>query len=97
MATRSDLGNRNSERTSAARADDSPASQTQSKRVCAACRQTAPADASEYTLIGSRYGWRVTKSTTAEGSILLEWRCRECFAKHRAKMDTERPGGAPRS
>lgn len=56
-----------------------------SERRCADCGRTSPADASEYTLIGSRYGWRLSQRKDAGGRVVLEWRCAECHAKSRGK------------
>jgi hypothetical protein len=59
--------------------DDTP------ERRCVDCRRPAPEQASEYTLISSRYGWRLTKATSTAGETVLEWRCSECFAQYRTR------------
>jgi len=55
---------------------------------CVDCGVRSPSDASEYTLFSSQHGWRLTKRTLADGKSILDWRCPDCFAKHRV---TERP------
>ncbi|HVJ17982.1 MAG TPA: hypothetical protein VM686_21325 [Polyangiaceae bacterium] len=60
------------------------------ERSCVDCRRSSPAQASEYTLISTRYGWRLTKETAPDGRAVLEWRCPECFAKHRGKAKAAR-------
>jgi hypothetical protein len=56
------------------------------ERKCVDCGHLAPENVSEYTLISSRYGWRVTRANAQDGRNLLEWRCRKCFAVHREKQ-----------
>lgn len=55
------------------------------ERRCVDCHRASPETASEYTLISIRYGWRLTRGRTSDGRTVLEWRCRDCFAAHRAR------------
>ena len=59
-------------------------------RKCVDCGRCSPANASEYTLFSSKYGWRITRGVSASGEILIEWHCPECFARLRAQPDPER-------
>jgi hypothetical protein len=56
-------------------------------RKCNDCGRTSPAGVSEYTLIGSGYGWRLTKGASPDGEPILEWHCSECFAKRRSEIE----------
>jgi DNA-directed RNA polymerase subunit RPC12/RpoP len=48
---------------------------------CIGCRARSPDVATEYTLISSRFGWRLTRKKNADGSYALEWRCPTCWAR----------------
>jgi hypothetical protein len=60
--------------------------------LCVDCRVRSPAAETNYTLISSRHGWRLTRRAEADGSIILEWRCPACWARHRGRASTS---GAP--
>jgi hypothetical protein len=54
---------------------------------CIDCRAKSPVVETEYTLISSRFGWRLTRRTARDGALLLEWRCPNCW--HRYKVDRQ--------
>jgi hypothetical protein len=47
---------------------------------CIDCSAHAPRVETEYTLISSRFGWRLTRKNE-NGRICLEWRCPGCWAR----------------
>jgi hypothetical protein len=44
----------------------------------------APETETNYTLIGSRYGWRLTKRRDGHGRVAMEWRCPTCWRAFKA-------------
>jgi hypothetical protein len=54
------------------------------RQTCADCRALSPETETSYTLIGSRYGWRLTKRRDAHGRIGVEWRCPKCWRVYKA-------------
>jgi hypothetical protein len=65
------------------------------RHQCVDCRRLSPPTESGYTLISREFGWRLTRSKAADGSLLLEWRCPPCWEKYKAKQTT-RPWEPPR-
>ena len=51
--------------------------------VCVECGIGSPDTNTNYTLI-SRTGWRLTRGQGTDGAVVMEWRCPECWAKHKA-------------
>jgi hypothetical protein len=54
------------------------------RQTCVDCRALSPETETNSTLIGSRYGWRLTKSRDARGKIAVEWRCPKCWRTYKA-------------
>lgn len=48
---------------------------------CMECGIRPPETESAYTLIGGKAGWRLTRSRAADGTIVTQWRCADCWAK----------------
>ncbi|MBI2394736.1 MAG: hypothetical protein HYV09_34525 [Deltaproteobacteria bacterium] len=67
--------------------------------ACVDCRARAPEVETEYTLISSRFGWRLTRKIDRDGTIQLEWRCPTCWARRKQeKAMVATPGeGVPSS
>ncbi len=73
--------------------------------VCVDCGKLPPEAESAYTLIGGASGWRLSRRREADGTFVTDWRCAECWAKHRkapagAKSPAARaptPSTAPRA
>jgi hypothetical protein len=63
---------------------DDPESDRDSPK-CVDCSAVAPPTGTNYTLISSRFGWRLTRSDTATGRKVMEWRCPACYARHRGR------------
>lgn len=60
--------------------------------VCCDCRARSPETDTNYTLISSRYGWRLTRFVGADGLFVIEWRCPRCWERHkRTKLSTSTP------
>jgi hypothetical protein len=53
------------------------------RRACSDCGASAPATESAYTLISSRFGWRLTYEPDAAGHKVPMWRCGECWKRHK--------------
>lgn len=60
------------------------------RKVCVDCNTLSPPTDSDYTLISQRHGWRLTRSTDAEGKRSAEWRCPQCFVKIREKLQPKK-------
>ena len=65
--------------------------------VCRDCRTRAPVTDTNYTLISSRYGWRLTRKTAPDGTFSVEWRCPRCWERFKqSKVTSITPGeGVP--
>jgi hypothetical protein len=50
---------------------------------CVDCGILPPETESAYTLIGGKAGWRLTRHRTAEGLVVADWRCPNCWAKYK--------------
>ena len=58
---------------------------------CIECGTLQPQTNTNYTLISSRYGWRLTRTIDDEGRRIMEWRCPMCWARYReTKMERAR-------
>ena len=50
---------------------------------CADCQVEAPITDTNYTLISSRYGWRMTRVVTTDGRRAMQWRCPACWENYK--------------
>ena len=57
----------------------------QTTQFCVGCRTKAPDTQTEYTLISSRFGWRLTRRIERDGTFAMEWRCPGCWQKYKAE------------
>lgn len=55
---------------------------------CVGCGCPKPQTQTNYTLISARYGWRLIGQRQPDGTKVLEWRCPECWMRHRAEEST---------
>jgi hypothetical protein len=55
-----------------------------SAHVCVDCNEQSPQTETNYTLISSRYGWRLALEQGPDGERLAIWRCPACWQKHRS-------------
>lgn len=60
---------------------------------CIGCSARSPDVETEYTLISSRFGWRLTRSKNPDGSYALEWRCPTCWARFKDEKTAISPFG----
>jgi hypothetical protein len=54
------------------------------RQTCADCQALSPVTETNYTLIGSKYGWRLTKRRDGNGRLAMEWRCPKCWRVFKA-------------
>jgi hypothetical protein len=54
-----------------------------SKNRCVDCGTGQPETDTNYTLISSRYGWRLSRRFERDGTKVMEWRCPGCWVRHR--------------
>ncbi len=53
------------------------------RETCIGCHQQSPETQTDYTLIGAKFGWRLTRAKATDGSLLLEWRCPSCWSDYK--------------
>lgn len=53
------------------------------RQTCVACGAQSPPTETNYTLISSQFGWRLSRETKADGSFQMEWRCPKCWEAHK--------------
>ena len=51
---------------------------------CVDCDKVAPPTGTNYTLISSRFGWRLTRASGSQRKV-MQWRCPACYARVREK------------
>jgi hypothetical protein len=54
-----------------------------SRQVCVDCKRQSPPTESNFTLISARHGWRLTRMRDQTGRSTGQWRCPDCWKKHR--------------
>jgi len=60
------------------------------RRACVDCKRLGPETETDYTLIGSRFGWRLRKERAADGTVILEWRRPQCWAEYKKTHGSSR-------
>jgi hypothetical protein len=58
--------------------------------ACADCKRLAPETETEYTLISTDHGWRLTRVRKPDGAFVFVWRCPTCWRAYK-----EAQGQAP--
>jgi hypothetical protein len=51
--------------------------------TCVGCQKQSPLTETDYTLISTNFGWRLTRKVSAEGTLVLEWRCPACWSEYK--------------
>jgi hypothetical protein len=54
-----------------------------SNQICVDCNAKSPQTETNYTLISSRYGWRLSLQSNPDGRRVSVWRCPTCWERHR--------------
>lgn len=63
-------------------------------QTCVACGKQAPETETNYTLISAQFGWRLTRYKRDDGTLVLEWRCPNCWREFkRARTPAAPPPG----
>ena len=58
------------------------------------CGKQAPETETNYTLISAQFGWRLTRYKRADGTLVLEWRCPNCWREFK-RSRTAAVAGTP--
>jgi hypothetical protein len=64
------------------------------RQKCVDCHELSPETDTNYTLIGSRFGWRLTRTMDAKGVAGAEWRCPGCWKVYKAARGDTAPPSA---
>ncbi len=55
-------------------------------QTCVDCGAKSPQTETNYTLISSRYGWRLSLENRPDGRRSSAWRCPLCWERYRGRM-----------
>ncbi len=55
------------------------------RAICRDCGERAPPTNTNYTLISTNFGWRLTRRDLPDGTKVPEWRCPACWRKYKAQ------------
>lgn len=58
-------------------------------RECVDCKTRSPETQTNYTLISSRHGWRLTRNFDREGNKVMEWRCPTCWTRYKSRAPSK--------
>jgi hypothetical protein len=53
---------------------------------CIGCAKPLPESETSFSLISSKFGWRLTRRRDANGSMGSEWRCPDCWQAYKARV-----------
>jgi len=59
------------------------------------CGKQAPETETNYTLISAQFGWRLTRYKRGDGTLVLEWRCPNCWKEFKRSRNGATPGVGP--
>jgi hypothetical protein len=54
-------------------------SSVRDRQTCVGCGKKSPETETNYTLISAQFGWRLTRYKSADGALIVEWRCPTCW------------------
>jgi hypothetical protein len=60
------------------------------RQICVGCGKQSPETETNYTLISAQFGWRLSRARTGDGTLLVEWRCPNCWREYKRHL----PAGA---
>jgi len=63
-----------------------PSEERENRHECVNCGTLSPATDTNYTLISSQHGWRLSREPDKFGRTSMVWRCPTCWAKHKASQ-----------
>ncbi len=68
------------------------------RQTCIGCGKKSPETDTNYTLISSQFGWRLTRTVVGDGTTLVEWRCPHCWAEYKKArgVDSKAPASSKR-
>ena len=67
------------------------------RQNCIDCGKLSPETDTNYTLISSQFGWRLTRQRLPDGTFAVEWRCPDCWREHKKHKTDEKPSPGPTS
>jgi hypothetical protein len=71
---------------------------TREFETCVVCGIQSPKTETNYTLISPKFGWRLSRRPADDGTFIVEWRCADCWTKHKEKQaESARRPNKPRS
>jgi hypothetical protein len=70
---------------------------TRDFEVCVVCGMQSPKTDTNYTLISPKFGWRLSRRAAGDGTFIVEWRCADCWTKHKEKQGESERRPARRS
>jgi hypothetical protein len=53
------------------------------RQVCIDCGTLSPETETNYTLISSQFGWRLSRTRAPDGTFNVEWRCPNCWKEYK--------------
>lgn len=53
------------------------------RQTCVGCAMKSPETETNYTLISAQFGWRLARSKSSVGEIVVEWRCPICWRAYK--------------
>jgi hypothetical protein len=60
-------------------------------QVCIGCGARSPEAETNYTLISSRFGWRLHRYKNESGGYVLEWYCPKCWSRRKGEPPSTPP------
>jgi hypothetical protein len=67
--------------------DDNDSKESQRQKSCVDCGTLSPPTDESFTMISSRFGWRLTRGVSSSGEPIVEWRCPSCWARLKGRAD----------
>jgi len=52
-------------------------------QTCVDCKRLSPPTRTEHTLLSAAHGWRLQRRQNADGTLVLEWRCPNCWNRRK--------------
>src|SRR5689334_10921552 len=55
------------------------------RQTCIDCGALSPETETNYTLISSQFGWRLSRTRMPDGTFVVEWRCPSCWKEFKQR------------